>query len=54
MDLEVAGHRKRVLRVAAFDTYGSAFADGLLGRDFLDSFKVVIDPAAGTVTLVPK
>jgi hypothetical protein len=26
----------------------------LLGRDFLDSFKVVIDPAAGTVTLVPR
>jgi hypothetical protein len=28
--------------------------DGLLGRDFLDQFKVSIDSAKGTVTLSPK
>jgi hypothetical protein len=28
--------------------------DGLLGRDFLDQFKVTIDSAAGRVTLSPK
>ncbi len=54
VDFEIAGHRVRVPRVAAFDTYDDGFADGLLGRDFLDRFKVVMDPAAGTVTLVPR
>lgn len=29
-------------------------SDGLLGRDFLDQFKVTIDSAAGQVTLSPK
>jgi predicted aspartyl protease len=29
-------------------------ADGLLGRDFLDQFKVTIDSGAGKVTLGPK
>ncbi|HKX04382.1 MAG TPA: retropepsin-like aspartic protease [Methylomirabilota bacterium] len=52
VDFEVAGHRARVPHVAAFYTDDSA--DGLLGRDFLDRFKVVMDPAAGTVTLTPK
>lgn len=28
--------------------------DGLLGRDFLDQFKVTIDSASGIVTLAPK
>jgi aspartyl protease len=54
VDFEVAGHRVRVPQVAAFNTYDDGFADGLLGRDFLDRFKVVMDPAAGTVTLVPR
>jgi len=40
--------------VAALNTYDDDFADGLLGRDFLDRFKVVMDPAAGTITLVPR
>jgi hypothetical protein len=53
VDLEVAGHRARVLRVAAFNDEND-IADGLLGRDFLDRFKVVMDPASGTVTLTPK
>jgi Aspartyl protease len=54
VDFEVAGHRARVTHVAAFNRYDDDFADGLLGRDFLDRFKVVMDPAAGTVTLVPR
>jgi hypothetical protein len=53
VDFEVAGHGARVLRVAAFNNE-TDIADGLLGRDFLDNFKVVMDPAAGTVTLVPR
>lgn len=54
VDFEVAGHRARVTHVAAFNRYDDHFADGLLGRDYLDRFKVVMDPAAGTVTLVPR
>ncbi len=54
VEFEVAGHRALVSGVTAFDTIKSGFADGLLGRDFLDHFKVAIDPAAGTVTLTPK
>ncbi len=54
VDFEVAGHRARVPRVAAFNTHEYGFADGLLGRDFLDQFSVAMDPAAGTVTLVPR
>jgi len=50
--IEVAGHRVQVPRVAAYRQADNS--DGLLGRDFLDRFKVVIDPAAGTVTLTPK
>ena len=53
VDFEVAGHRARVPRVAAFNNEND-IADGLLGRDFLDRFKVVMDPASGTVTLTPK
>ena len=33
---------------------GFADSDGLLGRDFLDQFKVTIDSGAGRVTLGPK
>lgn len=33
---------------------GERGVDGLLGRDFLDQFKVTIDSAAGWVTLSPK
>jgi hypothetical protein len=54
VDLEVAGHRVQTPRVAAFSTNDEGFSDGLLGRDFLDRFKVTIDPAAGTITLVPR
>ena len=53
VDIEVAGHRARLSEVMAH-TQADDNADGLLGRDFLDRFKVTMDPAAGTVTLVPK
>ena len=51
---ETVGHRVQMPHVAALNTYDDDFADGLLGRDFLDRFKVVMDPAAGTITLVPR
>lgn len=54
VEFEVAGHRALVSGVTAFDTVKGGFADGLLGRDFLDHFKMTMDPTAGTVTLVPK
>lgn len=53
VDLEVAGHRVPVPEVAALNSIDDG-ADGLLGRDFLDRFKIIVDPAAGTVTLTPK
>jgi hypothetical protein len=42
--LEAAGHRALVPAVVAFDTFEDGFADGLLGRDFLDQFSVAMDP----------
>jgi hypothetical protein len=52
--LEAAGHRALVPAVVAFDTFEDGFADGLLGRDFLDQFSVAMDPTSGTVKLVPR
>jgi hypothetical protein len=52
--LEAAGHRALVPAVVAPDTFEDGFADGLLGRDFLDQFSVAMDPATGTVKLVPR
>ena len=40
-------------RIAAHDVDLSQ-GDGLLGRDFLDQFKVTIDSTAGVVTIAPK
>jgi predicted aspartyl protease len=54
VNFEAAGHPARVPNVAAFDTFEDGFADGLLGRDFLDQFSVAMDPATGTVKLVPR
>ena len=51
--LEVGAVRVSRLTVLGHDT-GEAAIDGLLGRDFLDHFKVTIDNAAGRVTLSPK
>jgi len=54
VNLEGAGHRALAPNVVAFDTFEDGFADGLLGRDFLDQFSVAMDPATGTVKLVPR
>jgi len=54
VNLEAAGHRALAPNVVAFDTFEDGFADGLLGRDFLDQFSVAMDPATGTVKLVPR
>ncbi len=51
--IEVGSSRSGPLRVAAHDVDLSQ-GDGLLGRDFLDQFKVTIDSTAGIVTLAPK
>lgn len=51
---EAAGHLALVPAVVAFDTFEDGFADGLLDRDFLDQFSVAMDPATGTVKLVPR
>ncbi len=51
--IEVGGARSGPLRVAAHDV-DLEQGDGLLGRDFLDQFKVNIDNTAGVVTISPK
>jgi len=51
--IEVCGARSGPLRVAAHDV-DLGEGDGLLGRDFLDQFKVNIDNTAGVVTISPK
>ena len=51
--IEVGSSRSGPLRVAAHDVDLSQ-GDGLLGRDFLDQFKVTIDSTAGIVTIAPK
>ncbi|MBI4637785.1 MAG: aspartyl protease family protein [Candidatus Rokubacteria bacterium] len=51
--LEVGDARVGRLGVVAHDLDQSGI-DGLLGRDFLEQFKVTIDSAAGVVTIAPK
>jgi predicted aspartyl protease len=51
--IEVGSARSGPLRIAAHDVDLSQ-GDGLLGRDFLDQFKVTIDSTAGIVTIAPK
>ena len=51
--IEVGSSRSGPLRVAAHDVDLSQ-GDGLLGRDFLDQFKVTIDSTAGIVTISAK
>lgn len=51
--LEVGQARVTRLAVAAYDM-PQAQTDGLLGRDFLDQFRVHIDSARGEVTLSPR
>jgi len=51
--IEVGGARSGPLRIASHDVE-LAQGDGLLGRDFLDQFKVNIDSTGGVVTLSPR
>lgn len=52
--LEVGGARVGPLRVLSHDAQMGGGAEGLLGRDFLDHFRVTIDNARGVVELAPK
>jgi hypothetical protein len=51
--LEVGGAKSSRLTVFGYDI-GETESDGLLGRDFLDQFKITIDNAGGRVTLSAK
>ena len=51
--LEVGEARVGKLPVGAYELAGDG-GEGLLGRDFLDQFKVTMDAAAGEVHLTPK
>jgi predicted aspartyl protease len=52
--VEVGGARVGPLRVLSHDAQMGDGAEGLLGRDFLDHFRVTIDNARGVVELAPK
>jgi hypothetical protein len=52
--LEVGGARVGPLRVISHESETGRRAQGLLGRDFLNHFRVTIDNARGVVELVPK
>jgi predicted aspartyl protease len=51
--LEIGEARVSGLQVVAHDM-GQPGIDGLLGRDFLDRFKVTIDSTTGVLTIAPK
>ena len=51
--VEIGDARYGPLMVIAHDM-DQPGVDGLLGRDFLEQFKVTIDSAGGVVTLDPK
>ena len=52
--LEVGGARVGPLRVVSHDAALRSGSDGLLGRDFLNHFRVTIDNDRGIVELAPK
>ena len=52
--LEVGEARVGKMPVGAYELSGTGAGDGLLGRDFLDRFKVTMDAAAGEVHLAPR
>jgi predicted aspartyl protease len=51
--IEIGEARVSGLQVVAHDM-GQPGIDGLLGRDFLDRFKVTIDSSTGVLTIAPK
>ncbi len=52
--LQVGEARVGRMPVAAYQLPDSSTGDGLLGRDFLDRFRMTIDATRGEVTLTPK
>jgi predicted aspartyl protease len=52
--LEVGQAKVGKMPVGSYELAGSGTGDGLLGRDFLDQFKMTVDAAKGEVTLAPK
>lgn len=52
--LEVGAARVGKLTVASYELSGTGAGDGLLGRDFLDQFRMTVDAAKGEVHLDPK
>ena len=51
---EVGEAKVGKMPVGAYELAGTGTGDGLLGRDFLDQFKMTVDAAKGEVTLAPK
>jgi aspartyl protease/uncharacterized protein DUF4124 len=52
--LEVGEARVGRMPVGSYELSGTGAGDGLLGRDFLDQFKITFDAANGEVHLAPK
>jgi hypothetical protein len=52
--LEVGEARVGRMPVGSYELAGTGAGDGLLGRDFLDQFKITVDAAKGEVHLGPK
>jgi hypothetical protein len=52
--LEVGEARVGRLAVGSYELAGSGVGDGLLGRDFLDQFRITFEAARGEVHLAPK
>jgi predicted aspartyl protease len=52
--LQVGEARVGKMPVGSYELAGEGAGDGLLGRDFLDQFKVTMDSTAGEVHLAPK
>jgi predicted aspartyl protease len=52
--LEIGDARVGRMPVGSYELAGSGAGDGLLGRDFLDQFKMTIDASQGEVHLTPK
>ena len=52
--LEVGEARVGRLAVGSYELASAGFGDGLLGRDFLDQFRITFEAAKGEVHLAPK
>ena len=52
--LEVGEARVGKMPVGSYELASTGTGDGLLGRDFLDQFKMTVDATKGEVTLAPK